>query len=386
MEQFMNVGDSYHGLKLLAYCGGGAYGEVFYCEDLTHKKMAVKIISKQKIGLHWRRELKGITNYRKLTIDAPNLLRIYQVEEDEENFFYTMEAADSLTSTEYKADTLAARLENGALPDKDIFPVVTGILAGIKTIHSAGFAHRDIKPDNILFVNGVPKLADLGLLSSLSMTMSALAGTFEFIPPEIRSSDDFSTHDNISRQKCDLYAFGKVIYCIITGRDALSYPSLPENISHSLPVKYCLRLSWQLCSPDPAKRLNSMADTEKALSVIEHKLLFGENWLDKFCYAIQLSEQNDKSVVNELRNIRPRTWTLVAAFLTIFILSETVPEDEKLYYLNLMSLLITVNTSTQVFTINRTVTFVVFILFFWLIYYVVFDIAVKLLRVYRKRK
>ena len=112
----MNVGDSYHGLKLLAYCGGGAYGEVFYCEDLTHKKMAVKIISKQRIGPHWRRELKGITNYRRLTLDAPNLLRIYQVEEDEENFFYTMEAADSLSSTEYQADTLAARLENRALP------------------------------------------------------------------------------------------------------------------------------------------------------------------------------------------------------------------------------------------------------------------------------
>jgi len=382
----MNVGDSYHGLKLLAYCGGGAYGEVFYCEDLTHKKMAVKIISKQKIGLHWRRELKGITNYRKLTIDAPNLLRIYQVEEDEENFFYTMEAADSLSSTEYKADTLAARLENGALPDKDIFPVVTGIFAGIKTIHAAGFAHRDIKPDNILFVNGVPKLADLGLLSSLSMTMSALAGTFEFIPPEIRSSDDFSTHDNISRQKCDLYAFGKVIYCIITGRDALSYPSLPENISHSLPVKYCLRLSWQLCSSDAAKRLDSLVNTEKALSGIEHKLLFGENWLDKFCYLLQQSQQNDRSILTDLRSIRLRTWTLVLAILTILLLRETIPEYEIRDYLILLSLLITGNQSPDVFLINRTISSVSFILFFWLVYYLAFDIAVKLVRLFRKRK
>lgn len=370
MEQFMNVGDSYHGLKLLAYCGGGAYGEVFYCEDLTHKKMAVKIISKQKIGLHWRRELKGITNYRKLTLDAPNLLRIYQVEEDEENFFYTMEAADSLSSTEYKADTLAARLENGALPDKDIFPVVTGIFAGIKTIHAAGFAHRDIKPDNILFVNGVPKLADLGLLSSLSMTMSALAGTFEFIPPEIRSSDDFSTHDNISRQKCDLYAFGKVIYCIITGRDALSYPSLPENISHSLPVKYCLRLSWQLCSPDPAKRLDSMANMEKALSVIEHKLLFGEKWLDKFCYLLQQSQQNDESFVVGMQKLSPRTWTLILSIITTIVIAAILPAND--YYYMAFG--------------QRVTCMALSVILFWFIYYLAFDITVKLLRLFRKRK
>ena len=72
----MNVGDNYHGLKLLAYCGGGAFGEDFYCEDLTHKKMAVKILSKQKIGAHWKRELKGITNYRRLTVVDPHLHQI----------------------------------------------------------------------------------------------------------------------------------------------------------------------------------------------------------------------------------------------------------------------------------------------------------------------
>ena len=360
----MKVGDSYHGLKLLAYCGGGAYGEVFYCEDLTHRKMAVKIISKQRIGPHWRRELKGITNYRRLTLDAPNLLRIYQVEEDENNFFYTMEAADSLSSAEYKADTLAARLENGALPDKDIFSIISGIFEGIKTIHAAGFAHRDIKPDNILFVNGVPKLADLGLLSSLSMTMTALAGTFEFIPPEIRSADDFFSHDNISRQKCDLYAFGKVVYCIVTGRDALSFPSIPEDISRSLPVKYCLRLSWQLCSHEPAKRQDNLANVEKALSIIENKLLFGENWLDKLCYLFQQSQKNDKSFLNELLGIKikPRTWALIFAIISSYMVITNLISEEHIY--------------TALREQTGWILFLVF--FFWLLCYVILDIVGRL--------
>ena len=367
----MNVGDNYHGLKLLAYCGGGAYGEVFYCEDLTHKKMAVKILSKQKIGLHWRRELKGITNYRRLTIDATNLLKIYQVEEDEDNFFYTMEAADSLSQTEYKADTLAARLEKGALPDKDIFSVVSGIFEGIKTIHSAGFAHRDIKPDNILFVNGIPKLADLGLLSSLSATMTALAGTFEFIPPEIRSSDNLYNCDNITRQKCDLYAFGKVIYCIITGMDPLSFPSLPKNLSTSLPVKYFLRLSWKLCSHKSSTRLDDLAAVEKEISFIEQKLLYGERWIDRFCYALQQSQQNDKSIVTditEMFHMKPRTLALVLAIITLAVLSSVISYDLR----------------NQLFKATQTGYLVLYFLFFWLCYYLLIDIILKIGRIFRK--
>ena len=259
------------------------------------------------------------------------------------------------------------------MPDKDIFPVISGIFEGIKTIHAAGFAHRDIKPDNILFVNGVPKLADLGLLSSLSMTMTTLAGTFEFIPPEIRSADDFFSHDNISRQKCDLYAFGKVIYCIVTGRDALSFPSIPKDISRSLPVKYCLRLSWQLCSHEPAKRLDDLANTEKALSVIEKKLLFGENWLDKLCYLFQQSQQNDKSILSDLPRIKikTRTWALVLAIMSSYLVITNLLSEEHIY------MVLRENTGWALFLV----------FFFWLLCYVILDIAGKLAAyVFRKHK
>ena len=42
-------GSEFHGLKLLAHCGGGAYGDVFYSEDISGRRMAVKIISKKKL-------------------------------------------------------------------------------------------------------------------------------------------------------------------------------------------------------------------------------------------------------------------------------------------------------------------------------------------------
>ena len=209
------TGTVYHGLTLGGFCGGGAYGEVYVCTDISGRQLAVKIISKVKLGDDWERELRGVSNYRKITENAQNLLQLYHVEEDADTFFYTMEAADSISADSYQADTLAERLKKGPLPQNDTFKILRAIFDGIKTIHEAGFAHRDIKPDNIIFVKGVPKLSDIGLLSSLSATYTQLAGTLDFLPPEERSSD--SGTDRKSRQKNDLYAFGKVIYCAVTG-------------------------------------------------------------------------------------------------------------------------------------------------------------------------
>ena len=110
------TGTVYHGLTLGAFCGGGAYGEVYVCTDISGRQLAVKIISKTKLGDDWERELRGVSNYRKITENAPNLLQIYHVEEDADTFFYTMEAADSISADSYRADTLAERLKKGPLP------------------------------------------------------------------------------------------------------------------------------------------------------------------------------------------------------------------------------------------------------------------------------
>ncbi len=75
----------FHSLKLLARCGSGAYGDVFYCGDISGRRMAVKIVSKAKIGDSWSCELKSVINYRRITENAPELLQIFHVEEDKED-------------------------------------------------------------------------------------------------------------------------------------------------------------------------------------------------------------------------------------------------------------------------------------------------------------
>ena len=217
--------ETFHGLKLLAHCGGGAFGDVYYCEDISGQRMAVKIVSKKKLGDSWARELKGVVNYRKITENASELLQIFHVGEDEEHFYYTMEAADSLPGQEYRPDTLAGRLTRGPLSQDEVFPVLSAIFSGIRTIHEAGFAHRDIKPDNILFVKGVPKLGDIGLTASTNSMTTLFAGTIDFLPPEVRTSGGTGSSDRRSTQRNDLYAFGKVVYCSVTARGPQAWPT-----------------------------------------------------------------------------------------------------------------------------------------------------------------
>ena len=303
------VGTTFHGITLLAYCGGGAFGDVYYGKDVTGRGLAVKIVPKARLGDHWERELKGVIQYRRITEDAPQLLKIYHVEDAGDEFFYTMEPADSAAPDRYVPDTLAGRLGKGAIPPDELFGILSGIFSGIRAIHEAGFAHRDIKPENILFVNGIPKLGDIGLLSSLS-SMTTLAGTLEYIPPEMRTADRSDT-DRASRRKNDLYAFGKVVYCAVTGEDAGRWPDVPPELPVVLPVKLFLRLALRLCSKDPVRRIDSAAELGREFAEIGHQLEYGETWRDRMRYRRREFFANARGGLCDLGRGLRRYWYAV---------------------------------------------------------------------------
>ena len=308
-------GDIFDGLKLLKRCGSGAFGTVFYCQDVSEKKMALKIISKTQLGTYWERELKGVKNYRKITERNGSLLQIYHVKEDEKYFYYTMEPADSVSSTEYIPDTLARRLTYGALPENELWTVLSKVFNDVKLIHESGFLHRDIKPDNILFVNGEPKLADIGLFSSLTVTVTQMAGTLDYIPPEIRSSSEHldSTDKNI-RQRNDLYALGMVIYCSVSGNPPRCFPSLPPNMNLTPSVKCFWHLAQNLCSVDPFNRISSLDDLAHEFERIEQIFKHGENWRS-------LRDYSSKSISRKIKSlfVRIGEWLSHYAELLLFV-------------------------------------------------------------------
>ena len=219
-----NVGDTICNCTLLQKCGEGAYGEVWLARDAIGANVALKIIKNG--GRYSERELAGLKNYK--DCNHPNLLKIRYVEITDAQIICIMDAADDLNhgNGEYKPDTLANRLRKyGRLDGKEISDMLDGLLSGLEELHKHGLVHRDIKPDNILWVNGRATLADVGLIAFEGA--GSLVGTPGFLSPRVLEGNPAEASD-------DFYALGKVIYCALTGLAVSEYPSLPIDVTISM--------------------------------------------------------------------------------------------------------------------------------------------------------
>ena len=219
-----NVGDTICNCTLLQKCGEGAYGVVWLARDTIGANVALKIIKNG--GRYSERELAGLKNYK--DCNHPNLLKIRYVEITDAQIICIMDAADDLNhgNGEYKPDTLANRLRKyGRLDGKEITDMLDGLLSGLEELHKNGLVHRDIKPDNILWLNGRATLADVGLIAFEGA--GSLVGTPGFLSPRVLEGNPAEASD-------DFYALGKVIYCALTGLAVTEYPSIPADMTISV--------------------------------------------------------------------------------------------------------------------------------------------------------
>ena len=139
-----------------------------------------------------------------------------------EYFYYVMELGDDQSSGQnidpenYAPRTLANGISlHGRLPFDECLKLGLALSLALAELHKHNLVHRDVKPSNIIFVNGVPKLADIGLVTDLGEARSYV-GTEGFIPPEGPGAPN-----------ADVYGLGKVLYECSTGKDRHDFPELP---------------------------------------------------------------------------------------------------------------------------------------------------------------
>ncbi len=227
---------------LLHRIGRGAYGDVWLARSqATGALRAAKIVWRHTFedAKPFQREFAGIQRFERISREHPSQLALFHIGRNEPAgyFYYVMELADQaeragedggLTMENggkskstahhprsstfdprlYLAHTLRADLEKGRLPASRVLEIGLALSEALLHLHGNGLVHRDVKPSNVIFVNGRPKLADIGLVTDASDQCS-IVGTEGYLPPE-----------GPGTPQADIFALGKVLYEAATGLES----------------------------------------------------------------------------------------------------------------------------------------------------------------------
>lgn len=234
------------GFRLLRQIGKGSYGVVWLAQNLgTSNFQALKLIHRDKFAddKPFEREKSGIQRFESISRSHPSQIQILKVGTTEDGgiFYYAMELADDQRTNElfdpelYRPRTLRHELNTrGRLSVDECLDVVHNISQALEHIHRRKMIHRDVKPSNVIFIKGLAKLADPGLVTGADEKC-----TYVF-------TEGYVPHEGPGTKQADLFALGKVLYESMTGLNpnpnaevtpGMKYPSLPGG--------------W-LCSPNPS--------------------------------------------------------------------------------------------------------------------------------------
>ena len=257
---------------VLRKIGGGAYGEVWMARGVTGALRAVKVVWREDFDDErtFEREFEGILKFEPISRDHPGFVNILHVgrSPDEVSFYYyVMELGDDvhagqdINPIEYEALTLRADGKAGERWETGLcIEIGIRLSQALQKLHENGLAHRDVKPSNVIFVNGKAKLADIGLVAARDQR--TFVGTEGFVPPEGPGS-----------AQADVYSLGKVLYEIATGKDRMDFPELPDELPTGLERKRWLELNKVICGvcePRVSKReITSAAELASALQHIQ---------------------------------------------------------------------------------------------------------------------
>ena len=275
--------------ELLKRIGGGAYGDVWLARSkATGALRAAKIVWRHRFedDRPFQREFEGIQKFERISREHPSQLALFHIgrNEAEGYFYYVMELADDLkaeggmrkaecrratpstphsalpTPHAYVPRTLRADLANGRLPAARVLEIGLALTEALGHLHENGLVHRDVKPSNVIFVKGRPKLADIGLVTDASDQCS-IVGTEGYLPPE-----------GPGTPQADIFALGKVLYEAATGRDRREFPKLPEALRSwpdAKPIFELNEIILKACAGQSRERYDSVETMLEELRALQ---------------------------------------------------------------------------------------------------------------------
>jgi serine/threonine-protein kinase len=210
--------------RLLEKIGEGAMGAVYKGRQLSlDREVAVKVLFK-----HVARNQKLVDRfYREARVsgclDHPNIVQGYGVGESQGWHYFAMEYINGNSLHDW-----LGRL--GKLSVGDALHITLACAHALQYAHESNLVHRDIKPANILITRqGLVMVADLGMVKLRDQDMELTqtghgVGTPWYMPLEqARNAKE-------TDGRCDIYALGCMLYCMLTGQPPFTQPTLVEVI------------------------------------------------------------------------------------------------------------------------------------------------------------
>ena len=221
--------------EIVALLGAGGMGEVYRARDTRlDRTVAVKVLpsavaTAPEFNDRFEREARTVA-----ALNHPHICALYDVGHQDGTAFLVMEYLDG--------ETLESRLKRGPLPLEQALDIAIQIADALAAAHRAGVVHRDLKPGNIMLGKKGAKLLDFGLAkgvvstnpvttgSMLPTTPPALTvqgtilGTFQYMAPEQLEGQEADA-------RSDIFAFGAVLYEMVTGRKAFEGKSQASLIA-----------------------------------------------------------------------------------------------------------------------------------------------------------
>jgi len=190
--------------------GQGGMADVYLANDpILERDVAVKILRS-----HLADDATYVQRFAReanaaATLSHPNIVEIYDVGEEDGQYYIVMEYVPGTTLKELIH-------KRGAVHIEEAIDIMTQLTYGVKEAHRNGIIHRDIKPQNILITDsGVLKIADFGIamIQSLSQVTESttIMGSLHYLAPEIVRGEK-------ATPQSDVYALGIIFYELLRGK------------------------------------------------------------------------------------------------------------------------------------------------------------------------
>ncbi len=222
--------------KVMSLLGVGGMGEVYRARDSKlGREVAIKILPRLFISdpdrlTRFEREARVLAS-----LNHPHIGAIYGVED--------ADGIRALVLELVEGETLADRIVRGPIPLADTLTIARQIADALDAAHEKGIIHRDLKPANIKITpDGIVKVLDFGLAKATAgdgatpdFTQSptvtaggtregAVLGTAAYMSPE-------QARGQAVDKRTDIWAFGCVVYEMLTGRIAFAGQTVSDTIA-----------------------------------------------------------------------------------------------------------------------------------------------------------